>query len=140
MHLTIVRFKSNTIATIGKLFIDGKFECYTLEDEYRAVKVHGETRIPAGTYRVDLRISPKFTPVYGHKMLWIKDVPGFEYVLFHKGNTDKDTMGCVLVGKTFEKDTITQSKLAYDVFYKKVSDEVNSGRPVNVTLVDYDLS
>ena len=93
-------------ATNGLLFIDGKFECYTLEDEYRTVKVMHETCIPEGTYPIEFRtvggFDAKYTKRYGadfHKgMLWIRGVPEFEYILIHTGNTDSHTSGCLLVG------------------------------------------
>lgn len=138
MILTLIRYKDTGNATLGKLFIDAVPECFTLEDEFRENKVKGETRIPAGVYSIDLRHSPKFTPKYGHEMLWIKDVPGFEYILIHKGNTEKDTKGCVLVGSAVFKDTIVSSGKAYEDLYPKVSKEVRAGRPVLLAVIDYD--
>ena len=102
--------------THGRLFLEESgFLCWTLEDEDRgltsdmapakiaAVKVHGRTAIPTGRYRVELRVSPKFkdrpwAKPFGGLVPWIKDVPGFEDVLLHVGNTPNDTEGCVLVG------------------------------------------
>jgi hypothetical protein len=75
--------------------------------KHRDVKVKGETRIPAGRYQVTLRTEggfhSKYSEKYGemHKgMLWVRDVPGFEYILIHTGNTDEHTAGCLLVGNT----------------------------------------
>lgn len=140
MIISLVRYKDTGKTTFGKLFIDGQFQCVTLEDEYRENKVHAETRVPCGTYAVDMRYSPKFSPLYGHNMLWIKDVPGFDFILIHKGNTEADTAGCVLVGSGVYKDGITNSKIAYDILYPKVVKEINSGKKVYITIIDFDRS
>lgn len=140
MIISLVRYKDTGKSTFGKLFIDGQFQCVTLEDEYRENKVHSETRIPCGTYAIDTRYSPKFSPLYGHNMLWIKDVPGFDFILIHKGNTEADTAGCVLVGSGVYKDGIINSKIAYDILYPKVIKEINSGKKVYITIIDFDRS
>lgn len=85
--------------TIGKLYIDGQYWCDTLEDRVRdldkEMKVPGETAIPPGTYDVVVNISPKF-----HRLLpRLLRVPHFEGILIHRGNTAKDSAGCILVGE-----------------------------------------
>ena len=113
MQLEVVRFSSESDSTNGLLFdITGgkrKFLAYTLEDEYRKEKVMHETRIPAGTYEITLRTVGGFTVKYAerygdmHKgMLWVRNVPGFEYILIHTGNTDEHTSGCLLLGDTHD--------------------------------------
>ena len=102
MKLTVMRCSSQGGATIGKLFIDSVFACYTLEDEIREVlgqpvaqwKVKGATAIPAGAYRVSLENSPRFGP----DTLTINDVPGFDYIRMHAGNSPADTEGCLVLG------------------------------------------
>ena len=96
MKLQVVRTQLGKDATNGLLFIDGLFECYTLEDQYQAVKVMHETCIPEGTYEIKLRTIGTFHkrykskyPTFHRGMLWIQDVPGFEYILIHQGNTDE---------------------------------------------------
>jgi hypothetical protein len=89
-------------ATIGKLYLDGAFACSTLEDEIREVpgtpvdvwKVKGATAIPAGIYTIDLEYSGRF----GSNTLTLLNVPGFEYIRMHAGNTEEDTEGCILLG------------------------------------------
>lgn len=136
MNLLVKRYKSTANATLGELFIDGVFECYTLEDEFRAVKVRGETRIPAGTYKVGLRTegsthsqySQRFADI--HKgMLHVLNVPGFQWILIHIGNTEKDTDGCLLVGedRDEEKMTLLRSTVAYRKMYPKVAEAVSNG-------------
>ena len=131
MIITVNRFKSDADTTIGALSINGVFECFTLEDEPRAFKVSGETRIPAGTYKLGLRTVGGFHGRYGSKfpsfhkgMLEVKDVRGFEYILIHIGNYDSDTAGCLLVGagcQTTDGDmSIQSSRIAYERLYKKI--------------------
>lgn len=99
------------------MFIDGKFECYTLEDITRTgAKVYGETAIPSGTYRLVIDWSNR----YGRKMPHVLDVPGFDGIRIHAGNTAVDTLGCILLGKTKGTDSIGQSKMAFEEFYRKL--------------------
>ena len=107
MKLTVVRTQFGTDATNGMLFIDGIFECYTLEDQYQAVKVMHETCIPEGTYDIKFRtvggFHEKYKKRYGNDhygMLHLQDVPNFTYILIHAGNTDEHTSGCLIVGET----------------------------------------
>lgn len=85
--------------TLGKLYINKEFFCSTIEDKYRDLskekKVYGETCIPFGTYKVIINMSPK----YGRLMPRLLDVPHFDGILIHSGNTEQDSAGCILVGK-----------------------------------------
>jgi len=157
MKLEVLRFSSQKDSTNGILFdITGgqrKFLCYTLEDEYRPLesKVMGETRIPAGTYNVTLRtvggFHSRYTERYGdmHKgMLWVRNVPGFEYILIHSGNTDEHTSGCLLVGDS-QNENITKkdgfigaSRTAYERIYPPIADALASGKRVTITYTDFD--
>ena len=74
--------------------------CYTLEDPVRDVKIPGETAIPAGRYRVTLENSPKFGP----DTITLHNVPDFQYIRIHAGNTVDDTEGCPLVGLELSED------------------------------------
>lgn len=148
MKLEVLRFNSQEDFTSGLLFdvTDGrKFLAYTLEDEYREEKVKGETRIPSGTYKITLRTTggfhARYTKKYGsmHKgMLWVRDVPNFEYILIHTGNTDEHTAGCLLVGDT-QKDGFTgASTSAYKRIYPPIAEALESGDEVTITYIDYD--
>lgn len=154
MKLELVRFSSQLDSTNGLLFdvTDGrKFLCYTLEDEYRAKKVPGETRIPNGTYKVELRtvggFNEKYTERFGemHKgMLHLLDVPNFKYVLIHIGNTDEDTAGCILVGDS-QKQNITErdgfigsSEKAYTRIYPAIAKTLVEGGDVYITVKEYE--
>lgn len=85
--------------TLGKLYINKEFFCSTIEDKYRDLskekKVYGETCIPFGTYKVIINMSPK----YGRLMPRLLDVPHFDGILIHYGNTEQDSAGCLIVGK-----------------------------------------
>lgn len=118
MKLTLRRLRVVKNATIGELLVDGVFECYTLEDIVRPVKVMHETAIPAGTYKVILNMSPRF----GKIMPRLLNVPGFDGILIHSGNTKDDTSGCILVGDKIEGDRIAggTSRPAYARLFAKL--------------------
>ena len=145
MKLTVVRTQFGTDATNGLLFIDGLFECYTLEDQYQAVKVMHETCIPEGTYDIKFRtvggFHEKYKKRYGNDhygMLHLQDVPNFTYILIHAGNTDEHTSGCLIVGESqqdldISKDGfIGHSGVAYKKLYKKVAKELLLGKTVTI--------
>lgn len=144
MKLTVLRYNSQDDFTQGLLFIDGKFECHTIEDEQRTLKVHSETAIPNGTYEIKLRTEGKFHQNYSGKfplfhkgMLHVTNVPGFEYILIHIGNDDDDTAGCLLVGRGAGYDSIIESTIAYEKMYKKIIPELLAGRKVFIEYKNY---
>ena len=116
MQITIKRLHKTDTSTIGELLIDGIFECYTLEDIERPVKIKAETAIPKGTYKVIINMSNRFKRL----MPLLLNVPNFEGVRIHAGNTNHDTEGCILVGRTRSKDFIGQSRKAYVQLFKKM--------------------
>ena len=145
MKLTVVRTQFGTDATNGLLFINGIFECYTLEDQYQAVKVMHETCIPEGTYDIKFRKTGGFHAKYSERyknahygMLHIQDVPNFTYILIHTGNTDEHTSGCLIVGETqqdleISKDGfIGSSTVAYKKMYAKVAGQLLQGKNVTI--------
>ena len=153
MKLEVLRFSSDSDSTLGALFDvtdKRKFLCFTLEDEFREVKISGETRIPAGTYNITLRTEGGFNQRYDDKfgtdfnkgMLWVRDVPGFEYILIHTGNTDDNTEGCLLVGDT-QTQNITKNGFigastdAYKRIYTPIADVLVDGGEVIITYKDY---
>ena len=153
MKLKVLRFSSQEDSTSGLLFLEGKkgleFLCYTLEDESRDLKIKGETRVPAGIYKVELRTKGGFHERYKkrfrdiHKgMLHITNVPGFEYILIHTGNTDEHTAGCLLVGDSQENNKIIKdgfigkSTNAYKRIYPDISRAVLKEK-VTIEYIDH---
>lgn len=150
MNLRLERFISDDDTTLSMLYIDSRFACFGCEDEFRPIKVANETRTPAGTYRLKLRAEggfherylAKFGPQFHKGMLWLQDVPNFEWVLIHIGNTDEDTAGCLLVGATANAVpgslSIANSLMAYQKLYPPIRDALLRGEAVQITIVDKD--
>ena len=143
MEIDVLRYNSTGEFTDGLLFIDCDFQVHTLEDEFRTEKVYGETRIPNGRYEVKLRTVGgfherylrKFGADFHHGMLWVKDVPNFEHILIHIGNTDDDTAGCLLVGMSNDANKqgfIGNSTQAYKKIYVQVRDAILRGEKVYI--------
>ena len=147
MHITVKRITSDQEATLSLIYIDNTFICFGLEDEYRVGKVAKETRIPSGTYPITLRKTGGFHhryqkqfPDFHQGMLWVRDVPNFEYILIHIGNTDQDTAGCLLVGEgaiTSDALRITHSSRAYQKLYQKVVNSAAAGK-LTIEYQDHD--
>ena len=118
MNIKVRRFEFGTTYTIGKLYIDDVYQCFTLEDKVRdGEKIDGQTAIPYGTYSVVIDHSNRFNRDMPH----ILNVPGFEGIRIHSGNTSADTEGCLLLGTTWAgKDFVGNSKLAFDQFFDKL--------------------
>ena len=154
MKLKVLRFSSEADSTHGLLFqetdLGNKFLCYTLEDERRALKVKGETRVPAGIYKIELRTEGGFHEKYKkrfksiHKgMLHVTNVPGFEWILIHTGNTDEHTAGCLLVGDSQENNKVIKdgfvgkSTNAYKRIYPAIAESIKEG-DVTIEYIDLD--
>tara|TARA_R100001015_G_C4582456_1_gene138794 strand:+ start:346 stop:942 length:597 start_codon:yes stop_codon:yes gene_type:complete len=151
MKLQVVRTQFGKDATNGLLFIDGLFECYTLEDQYQAVKVMHETCIPEGTYNIEFRKTGGFHAKYSERyknahygMLHITDVPNFTYILIHTGNTDEHTSGCLIVGETQQDLDVSgdgfigSSTVAYKKMYTKVANQLLQGKKVTIEYTTID--
>lgn len=151
MDLLLERLTSDADSSIGTLFEQRMFLGFTCEDEHRATKVMHETRIPPGTYDLRLRAEggfheryrARFGEAWHRGMLHLQNVPGFEHVLIHCGNTDDDTSGCVLVGRTATVNklgggTIGDSLGAYTMMYPRVRDALLRGERVRLTIVERD--
>jgi hypothetical protein len=139
MKIQLFRLIYTDESTIGALFINGFFECYTLEDTVREQegipveqwKVFGQTAIPRGKYEVEYYDSHHFGRFLPH----IKNVQGFEGVLIHSGNKPEDTEGCILLGTTHSKpDWVDNSRGAFDKFFVKFKDAVNNKETITITI------
>jgi hypothetical protein len=116
MNLRLLRRTFTDTSTIGQLTVDGKPECFTLEDKVRAVKIKGQTAIPAGIYEVTITFSDKFKK----PLPLLLNVPNFAGIRIHPGNTAADTEGCILVGTTAAKDRVGNSKVAFAALFPKL--------------------
>jgi hypothetical protein len=103
-------------SSVGELLINGQFECYTLEDVVRPIKIKGMTAIPAGVYEVVVNFSARFN----RPLPLLLNVPNFDGIRIHPGNTAKDTEGCILVGQKRQKNKVVNSRLAFDPLFDKI--------------------
>ena len=149
MQIKILRFSDNNDDTISLFMIDGKFQCFSIEDEKREKKVYGETRIPSGLYEIKLRTEGSFHLKYLEKfgkdfhkgMLHVTDVPGFEYILIHIGNDESNTDGCILVGNTIKENVtgkgyLSDSANAYKRIYTIIRDAFLKDEKVFIEIKD----
>jgi hypothetical protein len=130
--------------TVSSITVDGVDYGFILEDQHRDVKVMSDTRIPRGRYKLGLRTVgghharyKKRYPNIHKGMIQVLNVPGFEYILFHIGNTDEDTEGCLINGKTYIKTRggrliVQRSGDAYVPFYMKVAHAIANGEQVEL--------
>lgn len=132
------KYKKSTY-TIGQLFINGEYFCDTLEDRDRnlsqcmteeqvdKIKVYGKTAIPAGTYTIDMNtVSQRFkgrswAKPWGGKLPRLQNVPGYEGVLIHVGNTSNDTSGCILVGQNKAKGQVLNSTSTFNKLMERLT-------------------
>ena len=131
VNLLLIRDTFTDKSVMGELFINGERICDTLElpwrDNQRSVSC-----IPAGEYKVRFRY-PRESASRDYLHLLIKDVPNRDYILFHRGNTAKDSRGCVLVGFANQQDFVGNSTLAMDLLMKEL---INCGHAIkNINLI-----
>lgn len=119
MNLKLKRTYKGDQYTIGHLYIEDQFFCDTIEDidrgldqdmplkEIREKKIYGVTAIPTGTYQVMLTYSGRFKKI----LPLIANVPGFDGIRIHSGNTEKDSLGCVIVGENKVKGQVINSRI-----------------------------
>ena len=125
MELTLKRIAKKDTYTIGKLYVDDEYFCDTLEDKDREltsdmsledikkVKVYGQTAIPTGRYQVVMNMSARFKKV----MPLLLNVPGFDGIRIHSGNTAADTQGCILLGQNKVVGKVINSRIYTDKLY-----------------------
>lgn len=154
MKLLLERKWKKSDYTVGKLYIDGVFFCNTMEDtdrmltqdmslqEIQLIKKANITAIPTGTYNINMNIvSPKYKlhawysrNCHGARLPRLENVPGYQGVLIHVGNTAKDSSGCILVGKNDVKGMVTKSKETFLELYKKMYGAYISGEKIEITI------
>lgn len=135
MKLVSRRFEYHDKYTVSRLYVDDVYQCYVLEDVVRepGVKIAGATAIPAGEYEVVIDHSEHFDKDLPH----ILNVPMFEGVRIHSGNTDADTEGCLLVGKDWNgSDFISNSRVAFDELFAKLQKAAGMMEKITITIVD----
>ena len=139
MKLKLVRKLLNEHFTIGELYIDDKFECFTMEDKDRqleagGIKIPAYTAVPLGTYRVIVNMSNRFRKL----MPLLISVPGFEGVRIHPGNTAKDTEGCILVGQVpgpLDKAVaVVNSRVTYEALFKRIREAYDNKDKITLTI------
>lgn len=157
--LIVERYDFEPDWTIGRLLINKVKDGFVVEDQIRKIgqpKVHGETAIPFGRYALSFRQSPKFSAKFlwsdahkklvwatqranfpeitdfrDHDLIWLKDVPNFQFILVHWGNTDKDTEGCLIVGAKLGmvegREGVVESRVYYQKMYERVYPIIKAG-------------
>lgn len=140
MELKVIRKYKKDTYTIGKLYIDGEYFCDTLEDKDRGLKdsmtlqeikdkkVYGNTAIPSGKYQVKITFSQK----YQRYMPLIENVKGYDGIRIHSGNTDKDTLGCILVGENKEKGKVINSRTTFNKLYNILCEAEDKGITISI--------
>lgn len=116
MKLDLFRDRLLPTATLGQLYVDGRFECYILEDAVRDEKIPGETAIPAGVYNIVITPSKRFK----RDLPLLLDVPNYTGVRIHPGNTIADTEGCLLPGKERGDSQVYRSRVAFEALFEKL--------------------
>lgn len=119
--------------TIGKMYIDGTYFCDTLEDKVRDIgetKIAGETAIPYGRYKVVVNMSPRFK----RELPLLLNVPRFEGIRIHRGNTDKDSSGCILVGENKVKGKVINSTPYEQKIVAILKEAQNKGEDIWITI------
>jgi hypothetical protein len=131
MKLVVERKWCNPECTIGLMTVNGQNEYFTLEDVERETKIQGKTAIPKGSYNVSITPSNRFK----RDLPLIENVPGFEGVRIHPGNTAEDTEGCILVGRHKGPNYVSESRAAFNDLYKEIKGALDSGDQVILEIV-----
>ena len=135
MKLTLKRIALRPTYTIGKLYIDNVYFCDTIEDTVRDInknskfdngekKVHSKTAIPYGTYEIKWTYSPRFKKYTPQLM----NVPSFEGIRIHAGNTSADTEGCLILGENKQVGKVLNSRTTINKFYQIIKEACSNGK------------
>ena len=142
MNIQLKRIAKKETYTIGKLYIDGVYFCDTSEDKDRGLnqtmsindikkkKVYGETAIPTGTYKLVIDYSNRFKKNMAH----ILNVPGYEGIRIHTGNSAKDSLGCIIVGKNKVVGKVIESRNTYNQLFPILQKAFKEGE-IKITIL-----
>lgn len=135
MKLLLVREPSGDKCTHGKLYVNGVFECFTLEDKDRKLesggeKIYGQTAIPRGTYEVVINFSQRFK----RDLPLLLNVAGFSGVRIHAGNTSEDTEGCILVGSSRGDQRVNNSRVAFNKLFDQLDEAYAANEPISLEI------
>lgn len=138
MKFILQRGQSKQGVTLSRLMLGEKFICDVLEDQVREIpgqsvdkwKVHGKTAIPAGTYEIIAQNSPRF----GSDTLTLLNVPGFQYIRIHAGNSAEDTEGCLLPGLRMSETRVVSSRAALAHIRELVLPALQAGEHVTIEI------
>jgi hypothetical protein len=140
MKLTLHRFNCGQRATLGELFVDKEFTCFTIEDQDRQLETGGEkipreTCIPRGSYPVVVTWSNRFK----RELPLVKDVPGFDGIRIHPGNTHDDTEGCILVGSswfnTADGPAVNNSRATFGTLFERLEAAYARGEAISLEVI-----
>ena len=135
MKLTLKRIALRSTYTIGRLYVDGDYFCDTLEDTVRDLnkngkfdngekKIYAKTAIPYGTYEIKWTYSPRFKKYTPQLM----NVPSFEGIRIHAGNTSSDTEGCLILGENKQVGKVLNSRVTINKFYQIIKKACSKGK------------
>ena len=142
MEIVVERLIRSVKTTIGKMYVDGAFQCFTLEDvdrglkssmpldEIKERKIYGNTAIPEGRYEVTITYSGLFKK----NMPLVNGVKGYEAIRIHPGNSEADTLGCILVGEAYTAGWVSSSRVAFDKLFPKIQAAITAGEKVYLTI------
>lgn len=142
MEILVDRIYRTQHSTISKVFVDAFFECFVLEDEDRGLKssmpvdeiaarkLKGDTCIPEGRYKVTVTFSNRFQ----RDLPLINNVPGFDGIRIHPGNTKENTSGCLLPGEGRSLDMVSNSRKAFDKLFSKIKNALAADEQVWLTI------
>lgn len=139
MELKLVRKKGTAGFTEGRMYVNGVFECFTVEDADRRLetggtKIQNKTAIPRGKYKVDITPSVRF----GKKLPEVFNVPGFKGIRIHSGNSSDDTEGCIIVGSVNNRDDddwVGASKVAMSRLQSKMEQALANKEVITLEVV-----
>ena len=138
MEIKVVRYILTNEYTVGKMYIDGEYITDTIEDRFREIekkedKVYGLTAIPCGSYPVVLDFSSKYSKMMPH----ILDVPYFSGIRIHCGNSDEDSLGCIIVGEFVQGVAggwVKNSRITYSKVFTKLKEASDKGERIFITI------